>query len=137
MAALFSGLATALIAGAAILPQAAMSMVGVPVSCPAQTHFTDSEVPRLTGQYLAARDHLRKLGFVPLRLRDQAHVCVTKSCQETRTLPEAECATDVPECAAYWRAPNGRILKIETCGDERSGRIAYIGWATAREVSTL
>jgi hypothetical protein len=93
-----------------------------------------ADMPSIRGSYLAARKTLRAWGYKPATSGfGPAAYCLDTLCKKLGDLPEAECATDAPLCNAYWKGPQGRILKIETIG-ESNLQIRFMSWADANEL---
>jgi hypothetical protein len=69
------------------------------------------------------------MAYAPVQLSNPSPICDSHDCGKIRILPEAECAVDAPICNMFWRAPDNRILKVSTCGDEFGGKIDAIRWA--------
>jgi hypothetical protein len=44
---------------------------------------------------------------------------------------------DIPVCNAFWRSPNGRVLKVMTVGEIRAGVVRYVTWASPQEQRDL
>jgi hypothetical protein len=96
------------------------------------------DVPKLKGAYFVARQRLRELGYVPMRtVGEAARVCLDVKCHRLGTLPEAQCAMDIPICNTFWRGPDGRVLKVMTIGETRAGNIYYVTWSSHREQREL
>ncbi|WP_443747572.1 hypothetical protein [Asticcacaulis solisilvae] len=89
------------------------------------------DVPKLRGSYGAARQKLRKLGYMPIRaVGSPGRTCANEECNRTLVIREGICASDIAVCEMFWRAPDGRILEVMTSGEIRGGDIDYVTWST-------
>lgn len=91
-----------------------------------------SDVPQLKGYYLKARKLLRAQGYTPLKMSMPSNTCVGRPCRLV-LMPEATCTSDTADCVSFWRAPDRRILKVETVGDESGGNVIYVSWSSREE----
>jgi hypothetical protein len=77
------------------------------------------DIPRLKGEYRAARDRLRALGFMPIPTAGKpGEVCKDRNCRQYVTFPETACSgTGINFCVGFWLAPDKRVLKVTTAGE--------------------
>lgn len=93
-----------------------------------------ADAPRISGPYLRAREQLKHLGFRPIMPAGRpGTTCKDLACGRLLVLPEAQCAGDVPLCKAFWRAPDGRVLKVTTVGEIRAGKVDSVSWVKRDE----
>src|SRR4051812_5869472 len=102
-------------------------------SGPAEARTT--QPPALIGTYyLDARQHLRRLGYAPVTMTQHTQeLCVDRRCTRTRKVNEGFCASDIPSCVFFWRAPSGRYVRIDTKGEGRV-KVESIAWTSRSEV---
>jgi len=94
-----------------------------------------SELPKVRGSYLAAREKLVELGFKPATIRNEnlsTRICADEKYEKCMAVREAECAVDAGACIVFWKNREGVPLKINLEG-EIDPVIDYMNWASESE----
>jgi hypothetical protein len=113
------------------------------VPAPSNARSLDRSLPRISGDYMRARARLLHLGYSPMKVVGENRgdfLCsdwkAAADCSRY-SLPEGFCAVDISQCLMFWRAPNGRVVKIETAGDRRAGKVFLVEWASSDDLHDL